>query len=75
MAISTTDVITPANTSSDNIANGNAIVYCSKKGTVQTLATDSYVSNPTFSGVEAKYTDRFDDVGYYVTPDLIDGNP
>lgn len=65
MAISTTDVITPANTGLDNISNGNAIVYCTANGIAMVLPTDSYASNPTFSGVENKYTDRFDDVAYY----------
>jgi len=73
MAISTTDVVTPANTGSDNIANGNAIVYCTQGGVSQVLITDSYVSNPTFSGIEDKYTNRFDQVAYYNTATGIDG--
>ena len=73
MAISTTDVITPANTGSDNISNGNAIVYVQEDGLTTSLPTTSYVSNPTFSGVETKYTDRFDEIAYYNTVSGIDG--
>lgn len=73
MAISTTDVITPANTGSDNISNGNAIVYVQEGGLTTSLPTTSYVSNPTFSGVETKYTNRFDEIAYYNTASGIDG--
>ena len=54
MAISTTDVITPANTSSDVISNGNAVVHVQAGGLTQVLNTDSYVTNPLFSGVQTK---------------------
>ena len=73
MAISTTDVITPANTGSDNISNGNAVLHVTEGGLTKTLPTDSYVSNPTFRGVEAKYTNRFDEIAYYNTVSGIDG--
>lgn len=73
MAISTTDVITPANTGSDVISNGNAIVQVQEGGLTQVLNTDSYVTNPLFSGVETKYTNRFDQIAYYNTVSGIDG--
>ena len=73
MAISTTDVITPANTGLDNISNGNAVVHVTQGGLTKILLTDSYVSNPTFSGVAAKYTNRFDEIAYYNTVSGIDG--
>lgn len=73
MSISTTDVINPANTGSDNISNGNAIISCTQNGNTKILITDSYASNPTFSGVEAKYTNRFDEIAYYNTVSGIDG--
>ena len=73
MAISTTDVITPANTSSDVISNGNAVVHVQAGGLTQVLNTDSYVTNPLFSGVQTKYTDRFDQIAYYNTTSGIDG--
>jgi len=59
MAISTTDVITPANTGSDLISNTNVVVYVTQGGVSEVLSTTSTVANPTFSGVETKYTDRF----------------
>lgn len=71
MAIASVDVVTSAQ-ESGIIKNGSIIVYCNTIGNYQTI--DTYVSNiPTYSGIINKYDTKFNEVGYYVTPDVIDG--
>jgi|TARA_B000000557_G_C20719315_1_gene419391 hypothetical protein len=36
---------------------------------------DFPLTQPVATTIETKYTDRFDDKGYYFSPDVIDGNP
>ena len=36
---------------------------------------DFPLTQPVAATIEAKYTNRFDDKGYYFSPDVIDGNP
>lgn len=72
MAVSTTDIVTSSDASKDDITNGNAIVHCTKGGTVQKLTTYSH-STATFAEIEAKYTNRLDEVAYYNTPSGISG--
>lgn len=72
MAVSTIDVVTNAVSGIENIKNGVALVYCSKNGLTKTLTTYSY-SDTTFSGIEARLTDRFDEVAYYFSPTGING--
>lgn len=72
MAISTSDIVTSSLSTDDTINNGNAIVHCTKGGLVQNLTTYEH-STLGFSGIETKYTDRFDDIAYYNTTSGIDG--
>lgn len=72
MAISTTDVVTQADTTDDTINNGNSIVHCTMGGLTKGSTIYEH-STLGFSGIETKYTDRFDQVAYYNTPSGIDG--
>ena len=74
MAISTSDVITPANTGDDTINNGNAIVHCTLGGLTKKITTYEHEqANYGFSGIETRLTNRFDEVAYYFTATGIDG--
>lgn len=74
MAISTSDVVAPANTGDDTINNGNSIVYCTVGGITQKITTYEHEqANYGFSGIETKLTNRFDEVDYYRSLSGIDG--
>ena len=64
----------------NTIRNGSVVLQPSRcrplTATVNERTYNTYpLAQPTATSIESKYTNKFDDVGYYVTPDLIDGNP
>lgn len=73
MAISTTDVLTSAVTTTDTPKNGTIVLMVSPTlGSTQDINT-YVVSTPGHTGVETTYTNRFDEVAYYNTPSGISG--
>lgn len=70
--VSTTDVCQNIDSTREVPKNGTAIVHVSKNGT--SYKVDDYVSNkPLYAAVEATLTGKFDETGYYVTGDTLDG--
>lgn len=72
MPVSTTDVVTNAVSGIETIKNGSAIVYCwrgvpiSGSGNYQALISNfEYNKNYSYTAVETRLTNRFDDVAYY----------
>ena len=73
MAISTTDVLTSAITTSDAVKNGTIVLSVSPVlGSTQDINT-YVVSTPGHTGVQTKYTHMFDEVAYYNTASGISG--
>lgn len=48
----------------DNIKNATAVVYCMPTANYKTLNA-TYETSLSYSDLENKYTNRFDDVTYY----------
>lgn len=48
----------------DNIKNATAVVYCMPTANYQTLDA-TYEKSLSYSDLENRYTNRFDDVTYY----------
>ena len=74
MAVTTTDVLQSAVTTTDTIKHGTIVIGTSKvPGNIyQTI--DTYVVNtPLHATVETTYTNRLDEVAYYNTASGIDG--
>jgi hypothetical protein len=74
MAISTTDVITNVVSGIEIIKNGTAIVYCGRgvpvggSGNYEALVSQfEYNKSYSYTDIESKYTNRFDDVAYFFT--------
>ena len=73
--MATTDVL------QDNVIRNGSIVLQPARGmtfssvSAQRTSNEYPLNQPTATQIENKYTNKFDEVGYYVTPDLIDGNP
>lgn len=72
MPISTTDVITNVVNGRETIQNGSATVYCwrgvpiSGSGSYQSLVSPfEYNKNYSYTAIESRLTNRFDDVTYY----------
>ena len=73
MAISTTDVLTSAVTTTDTPKNGTIVVTVSPTLGSTKLNNDYVINTPTHTGVQNKYTTRFDQVAYYNTASGITG--
>jgi hypothetical protein len=72
MAISTTDVITNVVAGRETIQNGSAVVYCffgkpvSGSGSYQALISPfEYEKSYSYTAIENRLKNRFDDVTYY----------
>jgi hypothetical protein len=72
MAVTTTDVVTSATASFDNIKNGSAVVYCWRgapvagSGSYQALVSPfEYNKTYSYTANETRLTNRFDDITYY----------
>ena len=73
MAISTTDVLPSAITTSDAVKNGTSVLAVSPVlGTTQDINT-YVVSTPGHTGVQTTLTNRLDEVAYYNTASGISG--
>jgi len=64
MPISTTDVVTNVVSGVETIKNATCVVFCQRTGQFNTLGS-TYESSFTYSDLENKYTNRFDDIYYY----------
>jgi len=72
MAITTVDVVTAAHETSEEINNASTVVTCQATGEYDSSVA-AFETSLTYNQLESKYTSRFDNVGYYVTPNVIDG--
>lgn len=66
MAITTTDVVTNIISGNEIPKNATCIVYSQRTGESSKLDA-TYETSIGYSALEAKYTNRFDDVTYYTT--------
>lgn len=57
------DVVTNAS-GVDYAKNATAVVYCMPTANYKTLDS-TYETSISYANLESKYTNRFDDVGYY----------
>ena len=73
MAVTTTDVLQSAVTTTDTVKHGTIVCSTSPVlGDIQTI--DTHVLNtPVHATVETKLTNRLDAVAYYTTASGIDG--
>lgn len=70
--VSTSDVCQNIDSSREVPKHGSILCHVSQGGSVYTI--DTYVSNvPTYSSIETLLTGKFDETGYYVTADTVDG--
>lgn len=72
MAITTVDVVTAAHSDVETLKNATTVVTCQRTGEYDT-ANAEFETSLTYNALESKYTTRFDNVGYYVTPNVVDG--
>ena len=68
MPVTTTDVVTNATPDSETIKNATTVVNCYRTGAYN-LSNATYQKTVTYNAIEAKYTSRFDDLGYYHSVD------
>lgn len=68
MAMTTVDVVTNATPSSETIKNATTVVNCYRTGVFNALDA-TYQKSITYNAMEATYTSRFDDLGYYNSVD------
>lgn len=66
MPVSTTDVVTNVVSGVEAPKNATTIVYCQRTGQYETL-NSTYESSISYTDLENKYTNRFDDVTYYTS--------
>jgi len=73
MAVTTTDVLQSAVTSTDTVKHGTVVCATSPVlGDIQTI--DTHVLNvPVHATVETKLTNRLDTIAYYTTASGVDG--
>jgi len=64
MAITTVDVARNTVASNETISNGSCVVYCPPTGAYKAIAA-TFQGSFTYNQLETKYTDRFDNIGYY----------
>jgi hypothetical protein len=64
MPITTTDVCTNVVSGVETAKNGTVIVSCSNVGVYKSINA-TFESSLSYSTLENKYTNRFDDVNYY----------
>jgi len=64
MPVSTTDVVTNVVSGVDVPKNATTVVYCQRTGQYETL-NSTYESSISYTDLENKYTNRFDDITYY----------
>lgn len=64
MPISTTDVVTNIVNGVEVPKNATTVVFCQRTGEFETL-NSTYETSIGYTGLESKYTNRFDDVYYY----------
>jgi len=64
MAITTTDVVTNTVSGVETLKNATCIVSCYNTGAYKTLDS-TFETSISYSNLETKYTDRFDDIAYY----------
>lgn len=64
MAITTTDVVTVAHSTSETIKNATCVVTCTSTGTFKTI-DPTYETSLTYNQLEALLSNRFDDIAYY----------
>jgi len=64
MPVSTTDVVTNVVSGVDVPKNATTVVYCQRTGQYETL-NSTYESSISYTDLENKYTNRFDDTTYY----------
>ena len=62
--VSTTDVVQNLDSSSEVAKNATCVVTCTPTGTSHTIDA-VFDTSLTFTQLETKYTDRFDDIAYY----------
>ena len=62
--MATTDVVVDNSTT---VKNGTIIINCLPNGTIMSTVNDIVKNSPTPTEIEAKYTNRFDDITYYTT--------
>ena len=62
--VSTTDVVTNPNTSSEVTKEATVVVTCLATGEHKTIDATLDVS-PSYTVIEARLTSRFDDIAYY----------
>ena len=72
MPITTTDVVTNVVSGVEIIKNGSSVVYCTRgvpiggSGNYQvSINPFEYNKNYSYTSLETKYSNRFDDVEYY----------
>jgi len=70
--VSTTDVCQNVDSTREIPKDGTAIVHVSKDGT-RYVINDYVVNTPAYTAVETTLTGKFDETGYYVTGDTVDG--
>lgn len=64
MAITTTDVVTAAHSSTETIKNATCVVTCTNTGSFNTI-DPTYETSLTYNELETLLTNRFDDIAYY----------
>lgn len=70
--VNTSDVCQNVDSNREVPKNGSILCYVSRGGSMYTI--DTYVSNaPSYSSIETLLTGKFDETGYYVTADTVDG--
>jgi len=70
--VSTTDVCQNIDSTREVPKHGTMIAHVTKGGTIYSV--DDYVVNtPSYTAVETKLTGQFDETGFYVTGDTLDG--
>lgn len=64
MPVTTVDVVTNVVSGVETPKNATCVVYCQRTGEYQTLNA-TYETSMSYSDLESKYTNRFDDITYY----------
>lgn len=64
MAITTTDVVTNVVSGVEVAKNATCVVFCQRTGEYESFDS-TYDVSISYDGLEAWFTDRFDDVNYY----------
>jgi|694.fasta_scaffold30705_6 hypothetical protein len=64
MPISTVDVVTNIVSGVETLKNATCVVFCQRTGNYETLDS-TYETSISYTDLENRYSDRFDDTTYY----------